>query len=166
MTETRHRTPRFNHVAMSLPAEALDERGRADIVRFYSEVFGWEELPTLTEDRKRLVLQAHRYDQFVFLVADESPMRCPRMDHFGMAVGSMEQLDELLERCRAYRERDSRVEIIDKSTEDHGPLKLTSFYVRYLLPLMLEVQHYELSEEAQRIAEEYRARARAEAAAS
>ena len=34
--------PRFNHVAMSLPAEALDEDGRRDIVAFYREVFGWQ----------------------------------------------------------------------------------------------------------------------------
>ena len=35
------RLPRFNHVAMSLPADLLDERNRADITRFYDEVFGW-----------------------------------------------------------------------------------------------------------------------------
>ena len=36
---------RFNHVAMSMPADSLDEAGRADICRFYSEVFGWQEHP-------------------------------------------------------------------------------------------------------------------------
>ncbi|MBV9040640.1 MAG: hypothetical protein JOZ68_06530, partial [Acidimicrobiia bacterium] len=66
----KKRQPRFNHVAMSLPADVLDERGRADIVAFYEEVFGWEELPQMTEDRKRLVLMAYRYGQFVFLIAD------------------------------------------------------------------------------------------------
>ena len=57
MAEARTRSPRFNHVAMSMPASALDEAGRKEIVDFYSTVFGWEELPTLTEDRRRLVLQ-------------------------------------------------------------------------------------------------------------
>jgi hypothetical protein len=141
-TEQR-RQPRFNHVAMSMPADALDETGRKEIVEFYREVFGWEELPTLTEDRHRLVLQAYTYEQFVFLIADEPHMTCPGLDHFGMSVGTAEELDELLARTKAFAARDERVEIIDRKVEDYGMLKLHSFYVRYLLPLMIEVQHFE-----------------------
>ena len=66
---------RFNHVAMSVPADLLDADGRAAITRFYGEVFGWNEHPTMTEDRKRLVMGVHSYDQFVFLIADDSPMK-------------------------------------------------------------------------------------------
>lgn len=134
--------PRFNHVGISVPADLLDETGRRDIVSFYSEVFGWQELPTETVDRKKLVLSAWRYDQFVFLIADENPMTCPPLDHFGLGVETMEELDTFLARAKAYRERDPRVEIIDKKTDHHPGLDLTSFYVRYLLPLMVEVQHY------------------------
>jgi hypothetical protein len=133
----------FNHVAMSVPADLLDERGRAELLRFHSEVFGWTEMPTLTIDRERLVLRAYHNEQFVFLVADPEPMRCPRMDHFGMSVATPEELDELLARARKFRERDARVEIVDRHTDDYGVLKLHSFYVRYRLPLMLEVQCYE-----------------------
>jgi hypothetical protein len=139
----QRRQPRFNHVAMSMPADALDATGRKEIVEFYREVFGWEELPTLTEDRHRLVLQAYTYEQFVFLIADEPHMTCPGLDHFGMSVGSGEELDEILARSKAFAARDERVEIIDRKVEDYGMLKLHSFYVRYLLPLMIEVQHFE-----------------------
>ena len=134
--------PRFNHVALSVPAELLGEKGRRDIVEFYSEVFGWQELPTETLDRQRLILSAYSYDQFVFLVADDQPMRSPRMDHFGMGVASEEELDEFYRRAVAYREKDGRVDIIDKQTEQHPGVSITSFYVGYLLPLMLEVQHF------------------------
>jgi hypothetical protein len=127
---------------MSMPADALDSRGRADIVAFYSEVFGWEEYPTETVDRQKLVLKAYRLDQFIFLVAADEPMRAPRLDHFGMGVDTEEELDAFLERARRYRERDPRVDIIDKKTEEHPGLALSSFYVRYLLPMMVEVQHY------------------------
>jgi hypothetical protein len=127
---------------MSMPADALDARGRADIVAFYSEVFGWEEYPTETVDRQKLVLKAYRLDQFIFLVAADEPMRAPRLDHFGMGVDTEEELDAFLERARRYRERDPRVDIIDKKTEEHPGLALSSFYVRYLLPMMVEVQHY------------------------
>jgi hypothetical protein len=140
----KKRHPRFNHVAMSLPAAALDERGRSDIVAFCEDVFGWEELPQMTEDRKRLVLMAYRYGQFVFLIADEPHMTGPRMDHFGMQVDTLEELDEMLDRARAYKEKDDRVDIIDKSAENHGPLTITSFYVGYLLPMMVEVQHFQI----------------------
>ena len=50
------RTPTFNHIAMSVPAELLGEQGRGDLLRFFGEVFGWTEMPGMTEDRVRLVL--------------------------------------------------------------------------------------------------------------
>ena len=134
--------PRFNHVALSVPPDLLDETGRRDLIGFYSEVFGWQELPTETIDRKRLVLGAYRIDQFVFLIADEAPMSAPRLDHFGLGVGSMEELDTFYQRALSYRERDPRVDIIDRKTEQHPGLALTSFYVGYLLPMMVEVQHF------------------------
>jgi len=143
MSKDKKRSPRFNHVAMSMPADALDEQGRADIARFYEEVFGWNEIPQMTEDRKRLVLMAYRYDQFVFLIADEPHMTGPRLDHFGMGVDSVAELDEILARAKAYKEKDDRVDIIDKNVEDYTPIKIHSFYVGYLLPMMVEVQYFE-----------------------
>ncbi|MGQ0805123.1 MAG: hypothetical protein ACT4PI_14830 [Actinomycetota bacterium] len=137
------RAPRFNHVAMSVPADLLDEGGRAELLRFYGDVFGWEELPTETLDRQRLVLRAYSNEQFVFLIAEDPPMTCPRLDHFGMSVATMEELDDMLERARKFQAKDDRVDIVDKEATDHdGFLVLTSFYVRYLLPMMIEVQHY------------------------
>lgn len=140
MPETRR--PRFNHVAMSVPADLLGQDGRREIVAFYSEVFGWQELPTETIDRQRLILSAYSYDQFVFLIASEEPMKAPRLDHFGLGVGSEDELDTLYRRALAFRDRDPRVDIIDKQTEQHPGLSITSFYVGYLLPMMVEVQHF------------------------
>jgi hypothetical protein len=140
--QPRVKPPRFNHVAMSVPADLLTEESRREILSFYGEVFGWQELPTETIDRKQLILSAYRYDQFVFLIADERPMQAPRMDHFGMGVSSVEELDEFYRRAAAYRERDARVDLVDKQVEDHPGLVLTSFYVGFLLPMMVEVQHF------------------------
>ena len=141
--------PRFNHVALSVPADLLGAEGRRDIVSFYSEVFGWQELPTETLDRKRLVLGAHRIDQFVFLIADEDPMRAPRLDHFGLGVGSREELDVFYRRAADYRARDRRVDLIDVKTEQHPGLAITSFYVGYLLPMMVEVQWFDFGDSGQ-----------------
>ena len=144
------RSPHFNHVAMSMPAELLGADGRRDICDFYGEVFGWEEMPTMTLDRKRLVLQAYSFEQFVFLIAgDEEPMRCPRLDHFGMSVGTLGELEEMEKRARTYRERDDRVDIVDRSVERHADvLDLHNFYVGFLLPMMVEVQYYDWDREA------------------
>jgi hypothetical protein len=137
------RNPRFNHVAMSLAPEMLDEEHRTLLASFYGEVFGWHELPMLTDDRKRLVFQVHTVEQFVFLIADEPPMTCPRLDHFGISVGAESELDDILARARAYKERDDRVDIIERKVEDHGMIAITSMYVRYLLPMMVEVQWWD-----------------------
>jgi hypothetical protein len=145
MADTTLRKPRFNHVAMSLPADQLDAAGRQALCDFYGEVFGWVELPTETVDRKKLVFSVHDVEQFVFLIADDPPMACPRLDHFGLSVGTEAELDDVLARARAYRERDPRVDIIDKTVDDHGMLSITSIYVRYLLPMMVEIQYWEFA---------------------
>jgi hypothetical protein len=146
MSDSEPRTPRFNHVAMSVPAELLRERGRADILRFYAEVFGWTEMPSTTEDGVRLVLRAHSNEQFVFLVADPNPMQCPKGDHFGISVATPRELEGLRERAQKFRERDDRVEIVDVQPQDWKFLKLHSVYLRYLLPMMIEVQCFEWAE--------------------
>lgn len=140
MSETKH--PRFNHIAMTMPADALDEAGRKAILDFYGEVFGWQELPTETVDRKTLVIMAYEFGQFVFLEASDTPLQGSFTDHFGMAVDTIEELHEMHARAKAYAERDDRVRVEDIMVDDFGVLDLTAFYVNYLLPLTVEVQHF------------------------
>jgi hypothetical protein len=137
--------PRFNHVAMSVPASLLEPDGRKDLLDFWGSVFSWQELPTETVDGQKLVMMAYSFDQFVFLIADDPPMACPRLDHFGMGVATIEELDEYYERARRYAERDERVDLIERKAEVYPGLTLSSFYVKFLLPLMLEVQHFDWS---------------------
>lgn len=144
------RGPRFNHVAMSLPPDLLGEDGRKQLVDFYTDVFGWAELPTETVDRKKLVFGVHAIEQFVFLIADDPPMACARLDHFGLSVGTEAELDDVLAKAKAYRERDDRVQVIDKTTEDHGMLAITSIYVGYLLPMMVEIQWWDYKRSPER----------------
>jgi hypothetical protein len=146
MSQAPPSQPRFNHIALTVPPELLNESGRKQILDFYGEVFGWTEHAMLTEDRSRLVMGCHRIDQFVFLLAGDKTTDCGPFDHFGMAVGSLGELRATLERARRYAERDPRVEITDHGVEDHGILKLHAAYVRFLLPMMFEVQYYEFPE--------------------
>ena len=128
---------------MSVPPTLLEPAGREELTAFYGDVFGWQELPTETIDGQRLIFSVHTVEQFVFLIADDTPMTCPRLDHFGLSVGSEAELDAVLTKAKARQARDGRVEIIDKKTEDHGMLAITSIYVGYLLPMMVEIQWWE-----------------------
>ncbi len=140
-------SPRFNHVAMSVPSSLLDDDSRAEILRFYDEVFGWTEMPTMTKPGEQLVLQAYDWDQFVFLIADDDPMQCPRLDHFGMAVDTKDELDGFLAKAEAFAATDDRVDIVGHEAEEFGDfLTLHNFYVRFLLPMMVEVQFYDWAE--------------------
>ena len=110
----QRRMPTFNHVAMSVPAELLGEQGRGELLRFYGEVFGWTEMPTMTQDRERLVLRVHSNEQFVFLIADPQPMTCPRLDHFGLSVADARgALRDARARAQVPRARPAR--------RDHRP---------------------------------------------
>jgi hypothetical protein len=143
MSGSERPTQRFNHVAVTLPADALDEKGREAILGFYGDVFGWTEMPTMTADRERLVLRCHSHEQFVFLHASAEPTRCGSQEHFGFSVATPGELDRLYTLAEAFRARDPAVELVERRTEDFRVLKLHSFYVRYRLPLFVEVQCYE-----------------------
>ncbi len=137
--------PSFNHVAMSVPAELLDADGRAAICEFYGDVFGFEEHPQMTLDRERLVLGAHTYEQFVFLVAQDEPMRAHRHDHYGMSVASKADFDAICARAAAWKAKRPDAVTVDGPgvEEHHGVLLLHNLYVSYLLPLTIEVQFFE-----------------------
>jgi hypothetical protein len=137
--------PRFNHVALSLPADDLDEAGRAAILEFYGDVFGFEEYAELTKDREQLTLRAHTHEQFLFLISDPLPMRAPRMDHVGLSVSTVEDFQEVARRAAAWKERyPDEVDLDEPMSEVFvDALRLHSFYVRYRLPLRIEVQHFE-----------------------
>lgn len=137
--------PRLNHVAMSVAPDTLDADGRAALAAFYGDVFGLEEYEDLTEDRHRLVFRAHSHEQFVFLIAEDTPMAAPRMDHFGLSVATLDDFEEVARRAAAWKLKEpDEVDLVEPTVEEYvGALKLHSFYVRYRLPLMVETQHFE-----------------------
>ena len=136
---------RFNHLALTVPRDRLDERGRNALLDFYGDVFGWKEFGMLTEDRARLVLQCFSVEEFLYINgSDEEVMRAGGLDHFGISVPSKVQFDETLAKARRFRDKDPRVEIRENEVENHyDALELHSFYVRHLLPLWVEVQYFD-----------------------
>ena len=139
--------PVLNHVAFSMDPALLDERGRAEILEFYGDVFGWREADNTGESGNPLILYTGAYAQFVYLLPGEPFLTSPALDHFGVLVGTVDELQDTVDRAKKWQARDDRVRIIDvKRRETQGPtddFTLTSAYIGFVLPLMVELQHLE-----------------------
>ena len=140
-------TPRLNHVAISVDPTLLDDRGRADLLDFYGEVFGWTEGDNTGEEGNPLILYTGAPMQFVYLLPADPYMTAPSLDHFGLQVETLAELHAIVERARRHAARDDRVRVIDvHSRTTHCPTHdytLTSAYIGFALPLMVELQHLE-----------------------
>jgi hypothetical protein len=143
-------TPRLNHVAISMDPAVLDEQGRKDVLAFYGEVFGWTEGDNSSESGNPLILYTGTFGQFVYLLPADPPLVAPSLDHFGLEVATKEEIATYVDLAKAYKQTDDRVRIIDiESRVIPGPANdytLTSAYVGFLLPLMVELQHLERHE--------------------
>jgi hypothetical protein len=130
------RRPLINHVAITVDAAVLDQDGRAALLDFYGAVFGWVEGDNSTERGNPLIVYTGVMRQFLYLLpSSEEYLRAPRLDHFGLEIASLEELVSILDRAKAYRQRDDRVDIIDLDE------MMTNAYIGFLIPLMIELQH-------------------------
>jgi hypothetical protein len=135
-------------VAISVDADLMDEAGRAALLDFFSEIFGWTEGDNSTEKGNPLILYTGSLGQFLYLLpAKDEFMVTPNMDHFGMEVSSMEELTEILERVEAYKAKDDRVrftEVGSMATRyEDKQYTLSNAYIWFLIPLWIELQHIE-----------------------
>ncbi|SRR5260221_1778968 len=142
-----NRRPTLNHVAISMDPAVLDPRGRAEVLDFYGAVFGWTESDNSGEAGNPLILYTGALGQFVYLLPADPPLTAPPLDHFGLQVDTLAELQAIVEQAQRRATYDSRVRIIDiHSRTTHGPTHnytLTSAYIGFLLPLLIELQHLE-----------------------
>ena len=142
--------PRLNHVAMSMNPALLDDAGRAELLDFYGDVFGWTEGDNTGEAGNPLILYTGAFAQFVYLLPAEPYLQAPAMDHFGVQVASLEQLQAIVDKAKVRQARDERVTVIDvHARTTQGPTHdytLTSAYIGFVLPLLVELQHLERHE--------------------
>ncbi len=145
-------SPRINHVAISVDAEVMDEAGRTALLHFYSDVFGWIEGDNSTEQGNPLILYTGSLGQFLYLLpAKDKFMVTPNMDHFGLEVSSKEEMLEILDRVKAFRQKDSRAQVTDVGAMTtryrDREYTLTNAYIWFLIPLWIELQHVEPRQE-------------------
>jgi len=144
--------PTLNHVAITMDPALLDDAGRAELLDFYGDVFGWTEGDNTGEAGNPLILYTGAFAQFVYLLPGDPFLRAPAMDHFGVQVSSLEQLHAIVARAKARQATDERVTVIDvHARTTHGPTHdytLTSAYIGFVVPLLVELQHLERHERA------------------
>jgi hypothetical protein len=138
--------PLINHIAISVDGSVLDAAGRAALLDFFGEVFGWVEGDNRTEQGNPLILYTGRSRQYLYLLpAADDYLRAPHLDHFGLEVSTLEELSAIVDRAKAYQAKDDRVTIIDIDERvTHGTgsdFTLTNAYIGFLIPLQIELQH-------------------------
>jgi hypothetical protein len=133
---------RFNHMELTVEPGSLDDAARRDIAAFYGEMFNWTGRDVELFDKRNLLLMGEDGSQhFILLAESKKFMQAPGYDHLGVLCDTREEVDELLERAKRWRDKDDRVQILEFA-EDlvQGPVTVHAFYVKYLLPIRFDVQ--------------------------
>jgi hypothetical protein len=139
---------RFNHMELTLPRGAL-EAARSEIKTFYADLFGWDALDVPILKQTGLLLRTDpETSQFILITEQRAHLVSPGFDHLGVLCETRSEVDALLARARDWQRRDGRVELKEYDDLVTGPVTTHAFYVRYLLPIWLDVQVLEYAEGA------------------
>jgi hypothetical protein len=124
---------------LTFPPGTLTDEFREEVDAFYGSVFGWKGTDTeVVGQRCHLLLPDP--DQFILLAESSKPISSPGYDHLGLLQDTRVQVDELLEACKRYQDKDGRVQIREYQDLVTPQLTVHAFYVRYLLPIYFDVQ--------------------------
>ena len=101
---------RFNHMELTFPVGSLTTALREEIDGFYGSIFGWKGFDTDVVGQSCHLLMPDP-DQFILLAESERPMSSPGYDHLGLLQDTRQEVDDMLEACERYAEKDDRVSI-------------------------------------------------------
>jgi len=130
---------RFNHMEMTFPIGTLTGSFREEIDAFYGSIFGWTALDTEVVGQSCHLLMPDP-DQFILLAESDRPMSSPGYDHLGLLQDTRQEVDDLLDACERYADKDDRVTIRHYDDLVYPDLTVHAFYVKYLLPIYFDVQ--------------------------
>ena len=137
---------RFNHMELTFPVGTLDDTFRKEVDAFYGDVLGWTGVDTEVVGQLCHVMLTGDNGDFILLAESPKPMSSPGYDHIGLLQGTRAEVDELLERCRRWRDKDDRVQLKEYDDLVIGDLVVHAFYVKHLLPIWLDIQIIEHAE--------------------
>ena len=130
---------RFNHMELTFARGTLTPEFREEIDAFYGSIFGWKSTDTEVVGQLCHLLQPDP-DQFILLAEGDKPISSPGYDHLGLLQDTRHEVDDLLDGCKRYAEKDGRVQIKEYKDLVYPNLVVHAFYVKYLLPIWFDVQ--------------------------
>ena len=135
---------RFNHMELTFPRGTLTPEFRDEVDAFYGSIFGWK-----SSDTELLGQSCHLLlpdpDHFILLAEGDKPMSSPGYDHLGLLQDTRQEVDDMLDACKRYADKDTRAQIKEYKDLVYPNLVVHAFYVRYLLPIWFDVQVLERS---------------------
>jgi hypothetical protein len=133
---------RFNHMELTVPRGTLDADMRADLTAFYGDVLGWQTMDVQIVGGNQFLMRPDD-GQFILVAEHDRPLQAPGYDHLGLLCDSRADVDELLEQCQRWQEKDDRLRLKVYDDLDTPNLVVHAFYVKYLLPIWFDVQSME-----------------------
>jgi hypothetical protein len=130
---------RFNHMELTVPRGHLTPERRAELTAFYGGVLGWETRDVEIVGGLQFLMRPDE-GQFILVAESGKPMDAPGYDHLGLLCETRDEVDELLEQCRRWQEKDDRLELKLYDDLHTGNVVVRAFYVRYLLPIWFDIQ--------------------------
>ena len=130
---------RFNHMELTFARGTLTPEFREEIDAFYGSIFGWKASDTEIVGQLCHLLQPDP-DQFILLAEGDNPISSPGYDHLGLLQDTRREVDDLLDACKRYGEKDDRVRLKEYKDLVYPNLVVHAFYVKYLLPIWFDVQ--------------------------
>ncbi len=138
---------RFNHMEITVEPGTLDEPNRSELIDFYQGLFGWQSIAPEVFDKSDLLFMVdEQASSFLLLFQGEKAMKAPGFDHLGILLDSRSEVDEMLAKCKARQDEDSRILIREYDDLVQGDVTVHAFYVKHLLPIYFDVQCIEWAE--------------------
>jgi hypothetical protein len=130
---------RFNHMELTVPRGSFDEGLREELKAFYGGVLGWEMLDVQIVGGDQLLMRPDE-GQFILVAEHDRFMQAPGYDHLGLLCDTRDEVDEILEQCQQWQEKDDRMRLKVYDDLVTGNVVVHAFYVKYLLPIWFDVQ--------------------------
>ena len=108
-------TMRFNHMELTFPKGTFTDDFKADLESFYGGVLGWNVMQTQVLQMDNYLLQPDD-GQFILLAEATKHLESPGLDHLGLLMESREEVDEMLDRCQRFQEKDDRLKLAPSTT--------------------------------------------------
>ena len=131
----------FGQASATLVARQAAGRDREGVAQALADLSAW-----LSGERNDpLIMYTGTFGQFVYLAKGDADSDASAVEHFGLQVATLVELEAIVDRARARAATDDRVRVTDvHARTTHGPTAdytLTSAYIGFVMPFTVELQH-------------------------